>query len=171
LDSRPIVITTVHNDLYDTIAFCQVSGANPTGFWALFSTLTDNTGYYLDIYCSNSTETGMAANVIVNNTTNNINSSTFYGVSGVTGISVTGSTSITGLVNIVGAYGTNIILSGTNTIAISGGGGSSTSGPQLYVGSGSPEGIQSAISGSIWSDWFNKTLYQKFTGTAAYGWE
>jgi len=44
----------------------------------------------------------------------------------ITGIQVTGSNGITGLINIVGIYGTNVLLSGENTIGISGGGGSSS---------------------------------------------
>lgn len=45
-----------------------------------------------------------------------------------------------------------------------------TSGPQLYCGSGNPEGIQTATSGSIWTDWFNQVQYNKYTGTGPYGW-
>lgn len=40
----------------------------------------------------------------------------------ITGIQITGSNGITGIINIVGIYGTNVILSGANTIGISGGG-------------------------------------------------
>ena len=44
------------------------------------------------------------------------------------------------------------------------------SGARLYIGSGNPEGIVSAISGSIYNDWFNQVQYNKFTGAQAYGW-
>lgn len=44
----------------------------------------------------------------------------------ITGIQVTGSNTITGLISIVGIYGTNVLLSGDNTIGISGGGSSSS---------------------------------------------
>jgi hypothetical protein len=43
--------------------------------------------------------------------------------------------------------------------------------PSLYVGSGNPEGIVTAVSGSIYSDYFNKIVYHKFTGIQAFGWE
>jgi len=43
--------------------------------------------------------------------------------------------------------------------------------PQLYIGSGSPEGIVSAISGSLYTDWFNVELYQKITGVSINGWK
>ncbi len=42
--------------------------------------------------------------------------------------------------------------------------------PQLFIGSGNPEGIVTAITGSIYTDYYNKTMYQKFTGAGAYGW-
>lgn len=41
-----------------------------------------------------------------------------------------------------------------------------------HIGSGSPEGILQAISGSIYTDWYNQTLYMKISGnsTNPYGW-
>lgn len=69
----------------------------------------------------------------------------------ITGISITGSDAITGLVNIVGVYGTNIILSG-NTIGISGGDTSSSSSSQnilnAITGSGTVNYIPKFINGS-----------------------
>jgi len=67
LDTRPIVIATLHNDNDDNILGYQVSGANPTGFWAIFSDVVSHTGYYLDIMASNSSTTGMAT-IVINNT-------------------------------------------------------------------------------------------------------
>lgn len=67
LDLSPIVIATLHNDTNEQIIALQVSGANPTGFYATFSDYISDTGYYLDIFASNSSQTGMATNVIVNN--------------------------------------------------------------------------------------------------------
>jgi hypothetical protein len=67
LDASPLVIATLHNDNFNNILSCQISGANQNGFYALLSANTPNTGYYLDIFASNSTQTGMATNVIVNN--------------------------------------------------------------------------------------------------------
>jgi hypothetical protein len=74
LDTRPLVLTTIHNDAFTPIMFCQVSGATTSGFWALLSSITDTTGYYLDILASNSSQTGMATNVIVNNNSYTSNS-------------------------------------------------------------------------------------------------
>lgn len=88
LDTRPLVITTISNSISNDLIFCQVSGSNPTGFWALFSTQIANTGYYLDVFASNSAQTGMATNVIVNN----INNSTNYG----DGINLSGNLTQTG---------------------------------------------------------------------------
>lgn len=42
--------------------------------------------------------------------------------------------------------------------------------PSLYIGSGSPEGVVSATSGSIYTDYFNVLLYQKITGVSIWGW-
>lgn len=40
----------------------------------------------------------------------------------------------------------------------------------LFIGSGSPEGILVADSGSVYTDWFERLLYHKVTGSGAYGW-
>jgi hypothetical protein len=45
-----------------------------------------------------------------------------------------------------------------------------SSGPQVLIGSGNPEGVVSAISGSLYTDWFNKAFYQKITGSSINGW-
>lgn len=42
--------------------------------------------------------------------------------------------------------------------------------PQIYVGSGTPEGRVTAVSGSIYTDWYNRYFYQKVTGVGAFGW-
>lgn len=44
--------------------------------------------------------------------------------------------------------------------------------PQNYIGSGSPEGSIQAVSGSLYTDWYNQTFYMKLSGNAtnAYGW-
>lgn len=42
--------------------------------------------------------------------------------------------------------------------------------PRLYIGSGSPEGVIPAPSGSVYSDWFGRRLYQKITGLSTIGW-
>lgn len=44
------------------------------------------------------------------------------------------------------------------------------SSPRLLIGSGNPEGILSAISGSIYTDWSTSTLYKKITGSNVNGW-
>lgn len=120
LDNNPIVVATLHNDTFDNILGFQVSGANPTGFWAIFSDVPAQTGYYLDIFACDSTSTGKATTVIVNNTNigGTTNNNNYY--VGVTGVSVSGSDSITGKITIQGIYGTQVILSG-NTVGISGG--------------------------------------------------
>ena len=64
LDARPIVIATLHNDVFNDILGYQISGANTTGFWGLFSESVASTGYYFDIMASNSSTTGMATIVI-----------------------------------------------------------------------------------------------------------
>ncbi len=65
LDSNPYVIASLHNNIDDNILSCQVSGATTSGFWALFSSTPTNTGYYLDVFASNSTATGLATIVVV----------------------------------------------------------------------------------------------------------
>lgn len=40
----------------------------------------------------------------------------------------------------------------------------------LYAGAGSPEGVQSAAPGSIWTDTNTGNLYKKVTGTGNTGW-
>lgn len=42
--------------------------------------------------------------------------------------------------------------------------------PTIYIGSGSPEGVVAAVSGSIYTDWFNRTFYQKVSGSNTIGW-
>lgn len=42
--------------------------------------------------------------------------------------------------------------------------------PRNYIGSGNPEGVLSAISGSLYTDWFNRGFYQKITGSSVNGW-
>ncbi len=42
--------------------------------------------------------------------------------------------------------------------------------PHNYIGSGSPEGFIAALSGSIYTDWFNQTQYNKITGSGINGW-
>jgi len=155
-------LATLHNDLFDTVAFCQISGANPTGFWAVLSTVTENTGFYLDIYSSNSTATGMAANVIINNYSY-ITTGTIGGdgssTNGVTGISITGGVSISGAIRLIGV-GNVVAYQSGNTIIVSG----ITTLPQNFIGSGSPNGVLRAISGSLYTDWFNQVFYMKITG-------
>ena len=132
LDSKPIVIATVHNDNFSDVVFCQISGANPTGFWANFSATLENTGFYLDIFASNSSSTGMATIVMNNTIVNTINQ-------GVTGISVTGGASITGFVSFTGLGGLQIYQV-NNTIHISGGvggGGSGETNTASNLGNGS----------------------------------
>lgn len=67
LDARPIVIATLHNDNFNDLISVQISGANPTGFHALFSEFLPRTGYYLDIQACSSNPSGMTPTVIVNN--------------------------------------------------------------------------------------------------------
>ena len=95
LDSKPIVIASLHNDDYNNILSLQVSGTNTSGFWALLSASTNNTGYYIDVFSSNSSQTGMATNVIVNNYYSGTNLTTVSGSS--TGISVSGNITCSGL--------------------------------------------------------------------------
>lgn len=64
LDSRPIVIATLHNDYFSDILAYQISGANTSGFWGIFSDSVPYTGYYFDIMACNSSTTGMATIVI-----------------------------------------------------------------------------------------------------------
>lgn len=109
LDTRPIVIATLHNDIDNSVLAVQVSGANSTGFWVLFSDAVPNTGYYLDVFASNSSQTGMATNVIVNNYTSNGD-----------GINLSGNLYSTGLnlhqyiTSLSGAEDTKIQNSGSN---------------------------------------------------------
>ncbi len=42
--------------------------------------------------------------------------------------------------------------------------------PHNYIGSGSPNGVVPAVSGSTYVDWFNGTQYNKISGIAANGW-
>lgn len=86
LDTSPIVITTLHNDISNSVLSYQISGANTSGFWVLFSADVNNSGYYLDSFVSNSTGTGLATNVIVNN---NDYSSTVFPVITETGLART----------------------------------------------------------------------------------
>ena len=46
-----------------------------------------------------------------------------------------------------------------------------STGARFYVGSGNPEGIVVAQSGSLYTDYFNTTLYQKITGSSVWGWQ
>ena len=86
------------------------------------------------------------------------------GVAGVSGVSVTGGVAITGALNLFAGSNISLTQAGRNNVTIS------LSAAGLYIGSGSPEGIVSAVSGSIYTDWANITLYQKITGVGAYGW-
>ena len=43
-------------------------------------------------------------------------------------------------------------------------------GSLTLIGSGSPEGVVSATSGTLYMDWFNATLYMKLTGVGVNGW-
>lgn len=95
---------------------------------------------------------------------NNINCP--YLTAGITGISITGGNSITGLLNIQAGSNITLVQGGNNTLTVTLAAGI----PQLYVGSGSPEGVISATSGSIYSDYFNQLQYNKFTGNAQWGW-
>lgn len=46
------------------------------------------------------------------------------------------------------------------------------SSPRIFIGSGSPEGSVQAVSGSLYTDWYNQTFYMKISGNSsnAYGW-
>lgn len=158
LDARPIVISSLHNSFDNNIIGYQMSGANQSGFWAVLSEATSHTGYYLDIFASNSEQTGMATNVIINNITNNIGGGGST-TNGVTGISITGGISISGAVKVIGV-GNVVAFQSGNTIIISG----ITTLAQNYIGSGSPEGVLGAVSGSLYTDWFNQIFYMKITG-------
>jgi hypothetical protein len=159
LNTNPIVIATLYDNIDNNIMAYQISGANPTGFWIIMSETTQTTGYGLNVFASNSTNTGMATNVIVNNYYN-----TGAGGSGSFGVSITGSATITGILNITGDGSLQYNVSG-QTLTIS------VALPRLYIGSGSPEGVVSAISGSIYTDYFNIALYQKITGSSVNGWQ
>jgi hypothetical protein len=66
IDYVPLVVAGVRNDVSDILISCQISGANNTGFWAVFSNTLANTGYYLDILASNPFVTGVGiSNIIV----------------------------------------------------------------------------------------------------------
>ena len=82
LDARPIVIASLHNDVFNDILAYQISGANTSGFWGLFSESVANTGYYFDIMASNSSTTGMATIVIGGST---VSSSTWSSLTWGTG--------------------------------------------------------------------------------------
>lgn len=43
---------------------------------------------------------------------------------------------------------------------------------RIFIGSGSPEGSIQAVSGSLYTDWYNQTFYMKISGNSsnAYGW-
>jgi hypothetical protein len=117
LDIRPIVLATIHNDISDLTLFGQVSGSNSTGFWILLSDTTNNTGYYLDIFASNSAQTGMATNVIVNNITNNYTSNS-DGVNLSGNLYLTGSNLYNLINNLSGAFTGSYLK--YNTFATSG---------------------------------------------------
>lgn len=67
MDNKPLLVASLHNDVDNSIISSQASGINSSGFWALFSELIANTGYYMDAWVCNSTGTGLATTVIVNN--------------------------------------------------------------------------------------------------------
>jgi hypothetical protein len=46
----------------------------------------------------------------------------------------------------------------------------STTTPRLYIGSGSPEGVIQAVSGSLYTDWSAPIIYMKVSGTGVSGW-
>lgn len=50
--ATPVVIVTPSNDISDTIMFCQLSGVCSSGFYVNLSTVTDNTGYRLNVSVS-----------------------------------------------------------------------------------------------------------------------
>ncbi len=100
------------------------------------------------------------------------------GTVGITGLQVTGSNSITGLINIVGIYGTNVILSGDNIIGISGGGVSAGGGLSqsqadlLYLSTGSSGQFYSITnlnqyitSGDVSSNYYTKNNESGFLNT------
>lgn len=77
LDNKPLVASALHNDGYDTIIPHQISGISSSGFWAIFANSIPNTGYYLDVWACNSTGTGLATTIIINNITGVVANSEF----------------------------------------------------------------------------------------------
>ena len=135
LDSKPIVIATMHNDASSSILGHQISGANTTGFWAIFSATVRNTGYYFDVMAANSTGTGMASNIIINN-------NTFFGGGGVNYLTVDG-VPLSGNITLNGLSGVAIYANG-NTIYFSGSGGAN-----VNTGSLASQAYVQAVSGDI----------------------
>jgi len=88
---------------------------------------------------------------------------TFFISGNTTGIGVQSVNNLSGNVIITGTSGNTTVIVSNNVIQISG------SGPRLYLGSGSPTGLVSADSGSLYSDWFNSQIYMK-TGNGTSGW-
>jgi hypothetical protein len=109
LGSNPNVIATLENDYVDTIVPFQVSGANTSGFYAVFANAVNFTGYTLNVFAATTTMTGTVASITTNNNT--------YITSGFA--TVTGSTNVYNPNFIAGTGGISLQLSGGNSVIIS----------------------------------------------------
>ncbi len=148
--TKPSVIGNLINNSGDPILAYQLSGINTTGFYINFTESITNTNYSFNYFAT--TGTGL------------IN----LGVGGAGNITITGNYA---LVTDLQTTGTNL----QNQINNLGGGGAInsylSSGARFYIISGqNPEGIVSAYSGSICTDWYSGIIYMKLTGIGVNGW-
>jgi len=67
LNLNPTVTCSLNNSSVNNIISYQLSGTTTTGYWLLFSNIISHTGYIVNTFAANSTGTGLATTVIINN--------------------------------------------------------------------------------------------------------
>lgn len=123
------------------------------------------TGYYSQTGLINFTGagstvvlTGLNNTIIFSGTADTSNFSTIAQFNALSGNVYTTGQTLNNRINLLSGYV-------DNTFAL-------LSSPRIFIGSGSPEGSVQAVSGSLYTDWYNQTFYMKISGNSsnAYGW-